>query len=62
MATQQPLDAFGGSDDDDGDDFKRAGGVYRWEPDGGTCDRCGGEVDRLWRDGIREVCPRCKDW
>lgn len=62
MATQQPLDAFGGSDSEEGDDFEGAEGVYRWAPAGEPCDRCGTEVTRLWRDGLREVCPDCKEW
>lgn len=62
MARQQPLDAFGGSDSADADEFEGAAGVYRWTCDGESCDRCGTTVSRLWRDGLREVCPDCKEW
>ncbi len=62
MTRQQPLDAFGEGQSDDGEDFTGADGVFRWVPDGEQCARCGHDSTRLWRDGIREVCPDCKEW
>ena len=62
MESQQPLDAFGATEPDDSDEFERADGVYRWTPAEATCDRCGDESAHLWRDGMRSVCPACKEW
>lgn len=62
MESQQPLDAFGHAEEDAEDQFNGANGVYRWVPDGTSCDRCQAEVNRLWRDGMLDVCPECKSW
>ena len=63
MASQQPLDAFSrAGDEEDDTGFEWADGVYRSEPAGVPCRRCGDEVTILWRDGIITVCPDCKDW
>lgn len=39
-----------------------ASATYVWSPDGSTCARCGGSVDRLWRCDGELVCEGCKEW
>jgi len=56
------LDVEGESDDPDEDAVAPAAPTYRWDPEGGVCERCGETARLRWRDDGAFVCPDCKEW